>query len=114
MTAAPTPLHPPSLGALLRAAEATGLTDDEIKHEIDVHFPRVWEPGWFASPQSDGRRLHAVDLGRVGGYQDSLPDMPLPHEIDRSNAAAEARRRAWPELTEPQPVDDGARGGRGR
>jgi hypothetical protein len=56
------------------------------------------------APNSDGHRLWYGDLGTYGGYQESLPDMPWPWQIDLSNVLAETRRQLWP--LEPMGIDD--------
>lgn len=57
-----------------------------------MHDPTIptWEPTWHTCPNADANgTLHNVDLEMVGGYRDSLPDLPTDEDLDRA-----ARERA--------------------
>ena len=57
-------------------------------HESDPYFRGVW-----IAPNSDGFRLHSIDLARVGGYEASLADMPTPEMLDRAVAQSSTGSR---------------------
>ena len=71
MTAKPIPLHPESVMALVKAANASGLSDEQIGRLIVRMLPEAlvpsWEASWSPSPQSDGWRLHALPCGSLAG-----------------------------------------------
>ncbi len=54
---------------------------------VDTLIP-TWEPSWNPQPNSDGWKLHAIDLALIGGYAESLEDMPTDEEMDRMIARA--------------------------
>lgn len=54
-----------------------------------------WEPGFIASPQSDGRRLHALPCGSLAGPDHgglTAGEMPDDQQITDSNARAAEQR----------------------
>jgi hypothetical protein len=104
---APFPLHHENVLGMIRAAEASGFTDAQIGRLIDVcGFGDVlipdWQRGALMQPQSDGFRIHALPCGSLAGPDHgglTAGEMPLPHEIDESNAREAEGRRAptpWP------------------
>lgn len=88
------PLNP---GALIEAAEASGLSDGEIGELLARWFPDSllpsWGPSFNPTPNSDGWRVRSVDLDRIGGYAETLSEQPTDAEIDESNARAIERRQ---------------------
>ena len=53
----------------------------------------AYSRGFYAVPQSDGFRLHSIDLARVGGYEASLEDLPTEAMIARAVALRETGSR---------------------
>ena len=51
---------------------------------LDADIP-TWEPSALMRPNADADGvLHNIDLGLIGGYAESLPDLPTDEQIDRS------------------------------
>ena len=83
-SAKPIPLRPVNVGALLEAAEASGLPDEVVALMLDRLFPESLVADWVADPKLVRRAINTPTLRllaavkEVDDEQDDEPAWPPP------------------------------------